>query len=112
MRGFVFTIDMLYGALVVVMLFSILLNASKPAEIPTQALLQMQAKDAVMNWFYSTPDADPSLVSQCPVITSATPSPAPSCACDIGFRPKVTTTFSPPNAGSSWVSQTVCVVSP
>ncbi len=101
MRGFIFTIDMVYGAVVVILLFSLMIHASKPPFFPQQQLLQIQAKDQVLAWFYG---AAPGL-DQCGASFKA-------CACDTGFRPAVTTAPLSPNALGSWVSRTVCVESP
>ena len=110
MRGFAFTVDMLFGALVVILLFSILIHAAKPTNVPQQALLQIQAKDAVMVWFYSTPDAytfPPSGYRlSCPSVGVS------SCACDTAFRPNVTTSYQDPTISTSWIVQQVCVVTP
>lgn len=109
MRGFAFSVDMLYGTLIVVLLFSILIHAAKPVEIPQQSLLQIQAKDAVLVWFYSTPNQynnPPNILTACPLNNTK------PCACDTGFRPRVTTSILNPSLSGSWVSQQVCVVSP
>lgn len=101
MRGFVFTIDMVYGAIAIVLLFSILIHSNQPSFSPQYQLLQIQAKDAVMNWFYGgAPGAN-----ACPAVSSA-------CACDTGFRPRVTSDPLLPNVNNSWVSQQVCVGAP
>ena len=110
MRGFAFTVDMLYGALVVLLLFSILINTQSNSYAPQMTLLQIQAKGRVMEWFYSTPDR---YVTYPPGLAGSCPSSGDKlCSCDLAFRPRVTTTFSPPNNAGSWVSQTICVVSP
>ncbi len=100
-RGFVFSVDMVYGAIVVVLLFSLLIHASKPMYSPAQQLLQIQAKDAVVAWFYGGPDG-----------SSSCSASLKSCACDIGFRPLVTTTPLDPTDQFDWAVQTVCVESP
>lgn len=105
MRGFIFTIDMVYGAIIVILLFSLLVHASKPSFAPQQQILQIQAKDAVVEWFYSSPDADGALPSTCGSLFKP-------CACDIGFRPRVTTVPLDPFVPSDWVEQMVCVGSP
>jgi|GEM_PF-6775309 len=110
MRGFVFTVDMLYGALVVVLLFSILINTQSSSYTLQVALLQIQAKDRVMEWFYSTPDAyavyPPGLSGLCDAAGDKL------CSCDTAFRPMVTTAELNPSLPGSWVRQTICVVSP
>ncbi len=101
MRGFVFTIDMVYGAIAIVLLFSILIHANQPSFSPQHQILQIQAKDAVMNWFYGgVPGSD-----KCPAVSSA-------CACDTGFRPRVTSDPLSPSLPSSWVQKEVCVGAP
>ncbi len=99
-RGFIFTVDMIFGALVVVLLVSILLNSSRPPIPLTQTFLQIQAKDASMAWFYGAPPSDPS-----------NPFDKPT-ACDFAFRPNVTTVPLDPSSALSWIYQQNCVVLP
>jgi len=106
MRGFVFSIDMLYGAAIIVLFFSILVSVPTSVTIPQHQMLQLQAKDAAMAWFYSSPGPDPLLVDDCPS------SGDQFCACDVAFRPNVTTSPLDYSASSDWSVQTVCVVSP
>lgn len=112
MRGFAFSVDMLYGVIVVVLLFSILTNAIQPAAVSQNVFLFIQAKDAAMDWFYRTPVADSALLSQCPSDDGLPSTFLKPCACDSAFRPAVTTSLLDPSDPSSWVTQTVCVVAP
>lgn len=106
MRGFVFSIDMLYGAAIIVFFFAILSSVPTSVSIPQHQMLQLQAKDAALAWFYSSPDPDPLLMDACPL------SGDQFCACDTAFRPRVTTNPLSYSTLSDWSVQTVCVVSP
>lgn len=97
---------MIYGAAVVIFMLSILIHATKPTMAPQQQLLQIQAKDAVMEWFYSSPVAVGTLATSC---SAASFKP---CACSSSFRPQVTTVLLDPAASGAWVEQKVCVESP
>ncbi len=112
MRGFVFTIDMLYGALAALLLLSLFSQAFQHPPISKYTLLQIQAKDKVIEWFYTSPTTVS--LPQCEQPNPPAPPICPDKAfsCDFGFRPKVTTTFLDPTLSSSWVYQVQCAVEP
>lgn len=98
MKGFAFTIDMVLGILVVVLLASILVRTATPTEAGPNVWLQIKAKDAAMSWFYGAPASTPTNPLNKPF------------ACDVAYRPLVTTTPLDPAQPSSWSSQSNCVV--
>ncbi|MFH0970920.1 MAG: hypothetical protein V1776_05720 [Candidatus Diapherotrites archaeon] len=99
MRGFVFTLDMALAAAGVLLLFLILIQSiSYP--VPSTAFDRIRAKDATMSWFYTG----------IPVIL---PTPSPEqYACDLGFRPRVSTDLLDPNDVDDWIIQNNCVEAP
>ena len=103
MRGFVFSIDVVFGAIAVILMLFFLSQSVQPVTPNPHVLLQLQAKDAALAWFYSSPTSTPP-----PIIPAGK-----QYACDTAFRMSVTpdfmdTSFSP----TDWVVQKVCVVSP
>lgn len=103
MRGFAFSIDMVFGALLVILLVSLFSQTLHPSIVDSYTPLQIRAKDAAMEWFYSHPDAQIN-----PSIPPGTPH-----ACSIGFRPRVdSTAVLSPSDSSDWVFQTECVTAP
>ena len=100
MRGFVFTLEMMYGVLVVAFFFTIVVSIIQPQETLSFSSLQIRAKDATMEWFFTGNYTNP-----------LTP-PNVEFACDLGFRPVVTTAMQDPLLTDNWSSKVNCVVRP
>mgnify|MGYP001561774019 FL=1 len=99
MRGFVFSIDVVMGVIAVILMLLFLSQSIQPVTPNPHVMLQLQAKDAALAWFYGALYVPPDTTNK-------------SYACDIAFRPVVGTVPLDPALGSSWVSQETCVVSP
>lgn len=100
MRGFVFSIDVVMGAIAVILMLLFLSQSIQPVTPNPHVLLQLSAKDASLAWFYGSPYTPPVTTDK-------------SYACDTAFRMAVTTTpIGLPLDSSDWVSQETCVVSP
>lgn len=102
-RGFVFSLDVVMGGIAVILMLLFLAHSIQPTSPNSHVLLQVQAKDAALAWFYSSP--------------TSTGDPSPPLnkqyACDTAFRMHVTTEpIDIPFDSADWVVQKVCVVAP
>ncbi|MDP2666991.1 MAG: hypothetical protein Q8P05_05835 [Candidatus Diapherotrites archaeon] len=99
-KGFIFTIDMVFAALLVILLLVIISTSLNPLPSKLSVSLELEARDAAIAWFYGDPTPNPTIP------------PNAEYACDVAFRPIVTTNLLNPSDSSSWDSMTRCVVAP
>jgi hypothetical protein len=100
MKGFIFTMDMMYGILSVVLLLSILVSISS---VPPQEDIyqyQIQARDSSLLWALTGENPD-NLPESIPAGEIG--------ACDIGFRrvADINSIYSP-GSDASWEVKTFC----
>ena len=99
MRGFIFTMDVIFASLLVILTL-IALSTTTNSASTSDITLQLAAKDATFAWFFGGVISNPTIV------------PPQEYACDVGFRPIITTQLLDPASSNSWVQQKSCVVKP